>query len=132
MRVHIDKSHTLISGTVAELNAVNERISVFLDSGECCLYLPAETSGTARESGASLLGIELVKSEGPIMVSSEVEVGLRLAGSIENLRVWCSNFGFPGDAVDGNHHHPEYDLYAQGGMAPGSLPVTIEVRDVED
>lgn len=132
MRIYYsENSDPMITDSAAGLNALNLDLSRFLSSSESRLFVPADTSGSPAPYAALLSGIEFEKDCGPIRVTLEPGLGLRVRGSTENLQVWCSHFSFPVTATEGNHHHPE-NVDRSGYLATGTMSVIIEVRDEAD
>lgn len=117
----------MITDTVSALNSLSSRLNTFLASAEAQLFVPADTTGSPAPYASLLKGVHFEKGAGPILVTLEPNLGLRVNGSVENLAVWCSHFSFPVDATEGNHHHPEH-VQRSGYLTPGTLSVIFEVQ----
>ncbi len=97
----------MITDSVMGLNALAARLAKFLTSDDKCLFIAADTSGSPQPYDALLAGVEIEKGTGPILVARDSSKGLRVTGSVDNLKTWGSYFSFPADARHGDHHHPE-------------------------
>ncbi|MHB8347179.1 MAG: hypothetical protein ACYDHM_08335 [Acidiferrobacterales bacterium] len=129
MRIYFSQgSSPVITDSVAGLNALASRLAAWLAGGNENLLIEADTSGSPQPYQTLLPGVKFEKTTGPILVSLDPRSGLRVAGSPENLRTWCSYFKFPADAEEGDHHHPEY-VDRSGYIDRLTLSVIIEVRD---
>jgi len=120
----------MITDTVDGLTALAARLATFVSSSEAEFHVHADTSGSAKPHETLLPGITFSKSGGPILVTLDHPRGLRVTGSRENLRLWCSHFEFPLSATDGNHHHPE-QIWLDGYTDSCTLSVIIEVQTDE-
>jgi hypothetical protein len=129
MRVYFSQgSDPMITDSVVGLNALAFRLAEFLATEDKRLFIVADTSASPQPYDALLAGVEFEKGTGPILVSLDSRQCLRVTGSIENLRTWCSFFVFPPDAKEGTHHHPEY-VDRSEYIDRGTLSTIIEVRD---
>ena len=129
MRIYFARnSDPMITDTVAGLNAIAQRLRQFLRSDEPTTSLKADAAGSPEPYEVLLPGVEFAKTKGPILVELLPERGLRVSGSPENLRTWCSYFSFRENAQNGDHHHPEH-LDRPGYIDPRTLSVIIEVED---
>jgi hypothetical protein len=122
-----NRSDPMITDTVEGLNSVAATIANFLRLSDESLVLPADISGSPAPYDTLLPAVEFEKRQGSIVVTRSDRGGLHIAGSPENLKVWCNHFVFPLTATDGDHHHPD-QVHRSGYVAAHSIPVIIEVR----
>ena len=123
-----EASDPVITGTVEELILVAAATRYFLNSSDNHLSITANTTGSPKPYSSFLPSIEFDKNHGAIHVSRSPQGGLYIAGSTDNLQIWCNHFAFPLDASYGDHHHPE-QVHRPNYVTPASISVVIEVRD---
>jgi len=132
MRIYFSPgSDPMITGTVDELNTLASKFSDFLSSSTDEIIIPAQTDVSPAPHDHLLPALRLYKRPGPIMVEIVSQVGLSVAGSPENLNIWCSEFRFPPSAEDGDHHHPE-SMGIPGYIQRGTLSTIIEVYEPDE
>ncbi len=117
-------SDPVILDSIMGLNNIHDSLKGFMSSAEKTLSLTADTSGSPRPYNELLRGLEVEKSEGAIFVSVTAQRYLRIAGSVENLRIYIDFFQFA-EGEESHHHHPEY-VDTPGYIKPGTLSLVIE------
>jgi hypothetical protein len=131
LRVYFsNRCDPMITDTVDGLNSIALRTRDFLKSSDEGLVLHADISGSPAPYDAFLPAVEFEKRQSSIVVTRLDRGGLHIAGSPENLKIWCNHFVFPLTATDGHHHHPD-QVHRSEYVAAHSIPIIIEVRDEE-
>lgn len=115
----------MILDSVQNLNRIHSVLSEFLKREEVSLRIEAVSKGSPEPYSEFLPYIELVKSQGKVLVNFDMNRGLLISGSIENLTKYIEAFEFSEDE-DGNHHHPDFSLINENTIEMNGLWPFIE------
>jgi len=105
------------------MNALHAQMRNFLASESQSIRLDAEQWGSAEPHDELLPGLEIIKGDGPLLLTMTPEKWLTLRGSRTNLERYVSHFHF--DKDDENHcpDRPPAGDY----ISPVSMSMMVEV-----
>ncbi|MGE5625567.1 MAG: hypothetical protein ACM3ZT_08475 [Bacillota bacterium] len=113
----------LLLDSLEGMNALHARLEWFLKTCSIRILLEADQSGTAEPHDELLLGLEIVKTEGPVELTMTPGKWLKLTGSPRNLKRYVSHFHFDRDE---DHHHPDH-CGDRDYLSPISMSMMVEV-----
>ena len=108
------ESDPMLLDTAAALNALYEKISEFLNSGQEHISFPAIVNLNPAPYQELLNGLRIYKNNGGVKLFLSESRWLELTGSVGNLKQYVRHFYFQESELD-NHHHPEYGIKGEYG-----------------
>ena len=117
-----------VSGTQLELQMICEAITVFANSEDSLLSIPADRLADPSPYDLALPELVFTKAAGAIQVTLGKDNSLVVSGSGENLIILASYFLFPQDSKVSTHAHFEHFPGVEH-IAEDSIPLIITVNE---
>jgi len=103
MKLYRKDKEASITGSVAELQAIRNKLTDLNTSEKLHLFFDANGSANPYEKLEATLTVEL--GSGPACLHLDDQHGLILTGNKESVEVFSSFFDFEENSISGNHLH---------------------------